>query len=274
MRVVSLAVNLPGPLACAQLAARGATVTRVEPPAGDPLRFGSSRWYDTLKAGQRVVTLDLNKPDARDELAGLLAPADLLVTASRPATLERFGLAWNALQPRFPKLCMVSIFGEAGAKAHAPGHDLTYQARAGLLTPPQLPRSLAADILGAQYAVTAALDALLERQRFGGGTYREVALANAATALSEPLAYALTSPGGVLGGGSPYYQLYKTADGWIALAALEPQFRSRLLQALAIAIETYDAFAAAFARETSAYWENFALQHDVPIAALKDANDA
>jgi crotonobetainyl-CoA:carnitine CoA-transferase CaiB-like acyl-CoA transferase len=274
LRIVSLAVNLPGPLACAQLAARGAHVTRIEPPAGDPLRFASPQWYDALTAGQAVVTLDLTKPDARDELDGFLTKADLLITASRPASLDRFGLAWTTLHERFPDLCAVAIFGETGAGAQSPGHDLTYQAHAGILTPPQMPRALASDFLGAQHAVSAALDALLERERFGGGVYREVSLADAATALAEPVRYNLTSPGGVLGGVSPYYQLYRTSDGWIALAALEPQFRSRLLQQLSLKTDTYDSFAVAFARETSAHWEAFALRHDLPIAAVKDAAHA
>lgn len=227
-----------------------------------------------LTAGQDVLTLDLKKSDARDELAGFLATADVLMTASRPATLARFGLTWNELHAQFANLCMVAIFGERGDGAHAPGHDLNYQARAGLVAPPQLPRTLAADVVGAQLAVSGALEVLLERQRFGNGAYREVALADAARALSEPLAYGLTATGSVLGGGSPYYQLYKSSDGWIALAALEPQFRSRLLQSLALTTETYDSFAAAFARETCAYWESFGREHDLPVAAVNDVPDA
>jgi crotonobetainyl-CoA:carnitine CoA-transferase CaiB-like acyl-CoA transferase len=52
--VVSLAVNLPGPLAAARLREFGATVTKVEPPAGDPLAAGAPQWYSKLTSGQRV----------------------------------------------------------------------------------------------------------------------------------------------------------------------------------------------------------------------------
>lgn len=57
--VVSLAVNLPGPVATARLASMGATVVKVEPPTGDPLRSVVPSWYDELASDQEVVSLDL-----------------------------------------------------------------------------------------------------------------------------------------------------------------------------------------------------------------------
>ncbi|SLD27552.1 Predicted acyl-CoA transferases/carnitine dehydratase [Mycobacteroides abscessus subsp. massiliense] len=43
VNVVSLAINLPGPAACARLAEFGAAVTKVEPPGGDPLAPAKAR---------------------------------------------------------------------------------------------------------------------------------------------------------------------------------------------------------------------------------------
>ena len=63
--VVSLAVNLPGPLAVARLASMGASATKVEPPSGDPLQAVAPSWYEELAAGQEVVTLDLKSPAGR-----------------------------------------------------------------------------------------------------------------------------------------------------------------------------------------------------------------
>ena len=102
VRVVTLAVNVPGPVACARLLALGAEVVKVEPPAGDPLAHYSRAWYDELARGQRVVALDLKTDEGRAALDGLLADADLLVTANRPAALGRLGLSWDALHARHP----------------------------------------------------------------------------------------------------------------------------------------------------------------------------
>ena len=67
-----------------------------------------------------------------------------------------------------------------------PGHDLTYLAHLGLLCPPALPRTLMADIGGAERAVSAVLALLLGRERGGGERYAEVALSDAAEAFAGP----------------------------------------------------------------------------------------
>ena len=50
IRVVSLASNLPGPIAAAQLASMGAQVTQIEPPAGAQLAAVARGWYNELGA--------------------------------------------------------------------------------------------------------------------------------------------------------------------------------------------------------------------------------
>src|SRR5947209_16338872 len=83
-RLVSLALNVPGPVAAARLRDLGAIATKVEPPAGDPLAVAAPDWYAELTAGQDVVRLDLKNTGARAELDRLLGAADLLLTAQRP----------------------------------------------------------------------------------------------------------------------------------------------------------------------------------------------
>src|SRR3954453_8881856 len=78
VRVVTLAVNVPGPLACARLLALGAEVAKVEPPAGGPLAGDARGRERTLARGQRVVTLDLKTEDGRAALDAMLGDADLL----------------------------------------------------------------------------------------------------------------------------------------------------------------------------------------------------
>ena len=265
-RIVSLAVNLPGPLACARLCALGATVTKVEPPAGDPLAAFTRAWYDELACGQHTLTLDLKSDAGSAALEELLAEADLLVTSSRLSALARLRLGWDAIHARHPRLCQVAIVGEAGSDR--PGHDLTYAAEAGLVTPPHLPPSLFVDLAGAERAVSTALALLMARQRDGVGRFAEVALCSMADELAAPLRHGLTSPGGLLRGGAAAYGLYKAKEGWIALAALEPAFARRLADELGAEVSDRAALELAFAARTAAEWEAWAREHDLPIVAV------
>jgi crotonobetainyl-CoA:carnitine CoA-transferase CaiB-like acyl-CoA transferase len=267
-RVVSLALNVPGPVTVARLAALGAAVTKVEPPAGDPLRAGCPEWYQTLTAGVAVVRLDLTARADRERLAGLLATADLLVTSHRPATLARAGLAWPELHAAHPQLCQVAVVGHSGAGADLPGHDLTYQAEAGTVTPPGLPLVLVADLAGAERAATEAAAALLHRARTGRGCRREVALADVAHDMARPLRYGLTGAGGILGGGLPGYGLYPAAAGHVAVAALEARFWHRLVAELGVD-EAGAGLGAAFATRPADAWERWARERDLPVVAVR-----
>ncbi|GAA1897376.1 CoA transferase [Lapillicoccus jejuensis] len=268
VRVVTIAVNVPGPVAAARLAALGAHVTKVEPPGGDPLAAFAGPGYDELRAGQEVVTLDLKTDDGRAALHGLLSSADLLLTSHRPAALARLGLSWSQLHAAHPRLVQIAIVGHPGEGADVPGHDLTYQAVNGLLGA-EMPRVLLADLGGGDRAAIEALAALLERGADGPGTYREVALSQAAHDMARPRRWGLTQPGGLLAGGFPAYGVYACADGRVAVAALEPHFHRRLLEVLGVE-DTRAALAAAFAGRTRAEWESWAAAHDLPLAALPD----
>jgi len=268
MRVVSIAVNLPGPLACARLHALGASVVKVEPPAGDPLAAFSRAWYEELAHGQRIVPLDLKADDGRAALDEILADADLLVTSSRPGALARLGLAWAELHARHPRLCQVAIVGHAAPDEELAGHDLTYAADAGLVTPPRLPPSLFVDLASAERAVSEALALLMARARDGVGRLASVALGSVADDLAAPLRYGLTTADGILGGGAAVYGLYRAREGWIALAALEPAFARRLAEALGVDATDRAALEGAFLARTADEWEAWARERDLPIAAV------
>ena len=274
VRVVTLAVNLPGPLACARLHALGAEVVKVEPPAGDPLAAYTRAWYDELAHGQRIVTLDLKTGDGRAALDGMLADADLLVTATRPAALGRLGLGWTELHARHPRLCHVAIVGHAPPDEERAGHDLTYAAGAGLLAPPAPPPSLFVDLASAERAVSEALALLMARGRDGVGRTASVALGSIAEDLAAPLRHGLTTAEGILGGGAAVYGLYRAREGWIALAALEPAFARRLAEALEADPTDRAALEAAFLVRTADEWEAWARERDLPIAAVRGVSAA
>lgn len=268
VNAVSLAVNVPGPTAAARLVALGASVIKVEPPAGDPLATAHQAWYDELRAGQQVVALDLKQDADRTRLDGLLEVADLLLTSSRPGALARLGLAWPELHARFPRLCQIAIVGYPAPDQDRPGHDLTYAAAHGLVVPPDLPRTLVADLGGAELATTAAVAVLLARERSGEAGYAEVALGDAASAFAAPVRHGATTPGGALGGGSPSYGLYPAEEGWLAVAALEPHFRERLAEQLGLEELTHEALATAFRDRSVEDWEAWAREHDLPLGVV------
>lgn len=271
--VVNAGLNLPAPAATQRLVALGASAVKVEPPSGDPFAAFCPAWYQAMHTGVAVRKVDLKTDAGRQEIDLLLNQATVLITSQRPGALKRMGLDGPALRQRFPRLCVVHIVGASAAEAEAPGHDLTYQAQAGLLTPPQMPRTLLADLAGAQEAVIAVL-ALLA----AGGGQAEVALSSAASYFQAPIRYGLTRPDGYLGGAHAGYHLYAASDGWISLAALEPVFWQRLRDHLPGAPDTPFAptspaiLQALFRTQTTAHWLQWARDHDIPLAPVIDLN--
>lgn len=268
MKVLNLALNLPGPAAAKRLHELGASVLKVESPAGDPMELYNAAWYRDLAIGHTLLRLDLKAPAGKARLDVLLADTDLLITATRPAALERLGLGWSALHEKYPRLSQVAIVGYPSPRQNEAGHDLTYQASLGLLTPPYLPRTLLADMAGAERTALTALALLLGRERGQGGGYAEVALSDAAAAMAQPLAYGTTAPGALLGGGIAEYNLYRAGKGWVAVAALEPHFKQRIEQALGIS--TPEEYRCAFLTRSAAQWQEWGQKLDVPIVALAE----
>ncbi|RRD58404.1 CoA transferase [Comamonadaceae bacterium OH2545_COT-014] len=279
-RIVSLALNLPGPAALLRLKALGATCLKVEPPTGDPMRHYSDTGYRALHQGVRRVTLNLKEDSGQAALHKGLARADLLITSFRPAALHKLGLGWRALQRRHPQLSLVSIVGAPGAAADAPGHDLTYQAEAGLITGGELPPTLLADMAGALLASEAALTVLMTARQRGRGVMQEVALSTGAQWMALPRAWGAMAPDTPLGGAHAGYRVYPCKDGRVALAALEPHFMAALATAARLPAgmaqapsdpATHTAVAAWLAGKTRRQINTLAQKHDLPLHTLPPA---
>jgi alpha-methylacyl-CoA racemase len=269
IRVVSLCINTPGPVAASRLVRLGASVTKVEPPSGDPLKLFATDWYQSLAKGQTVITLDLKDSSQRAQLDELLSDADLLLASFRPSALKRLGLDWESIHPRHSKLCFVGIIGDPHPDEEKSGHDLTYVASAGLVTPPELPATLFADLAGAERCVSQSLALLLKFARTGEAGCEFVSLAECARELSAPIAARLTVKGNVLGGGSPFYGLYHASDGWIAIAALEPRFAEKLLLEFNLRVADHSEFVRIFRQRSAFAWEGWAAERDIPIVAVR-----
>src|SRR5262249_6110926 len=214
--------------------------------------------FAMLNRGKRSIAIDLKAPNAQSELRPLIEAADVVVEQFRPGVMDRLGFGYEALSSINPRVvyCAVTGYGQNGPKAQVAAHDLNYQADAGLLSiaagsdgAPVVPNALVADIAGgALPAVINILLALRERDRTGKGCRLDIAMTDGLL----PFVYwgigygiatgAWPRPGGeLLSGGSPRYQIYRTADGrFLAAAPLEDRFWVQFCDAIELAHDLRD----------------------------------
>ena len=264
VRVVTTAQNVPGPLAAARMRDAGAMVTKIEPLAGDPFLAVSPAWHAELHSGIAIERIDLKSTAGRERLTTLLRDADILLTSQRPSALARLGLDPASLRTVAPSLRIVRIVGSV-ADPERPGHDLTYQAQVGLVDD-CVPRALLADVMASERAFSATLAVL----RQPVGSVVDVGLVESLEQMMASLRHGLTIEGGVLGGGAPRYAVYETAEGRVAVAALEPHFERHLARELGAAAGSE--LAATFRTRSAAEWQRWAEQRGLPIVAIRNVS--
>jgi alpha-methylacyl-CoA racemase len=286
VRILSLALNLPGPAALMRCRDMGATCTKLEPPAhptapkgtsGDPMGLYNRDAYAVLHRGVKIASADLKTEKGQVALHKALAKTDVLITSFRPSALKKLGLEWKNLHKRYPQLSMVAIVGAPGDRAEEPGHDLTYLAENNLVNGLDLPPTLYADMGGSLMASEAVLQARLLHLQKGKGVRLEVALSVAAGYLALPRTWGLTRPGAAVGGGHAGYRVFPCKDGRVALAALEPHFAAALgavagLKSANImamfAPETHQAVGRFMLSQTRQQLDALAVANDIPLFTL------
>ena len=138
VRVLDLSRLLPGGYCTQLLQAQGAQVTKIEPPAGDPIRAlpAGNAYFDALHGGKQLLTLELRTETGREALRRRVVDADVLVEGFRPGVMERMELGYAALAAINPALvyCAITGYGSGGPLAGRAGHDLNYLARSGALS--------------------------------------------------------------------------------------------------------------------------------------------
>ena len=275
VRILSLALNLPGPAALMRCEQMGARCVKLQSPAGDPMQTYSLPAYTALHQGIRISTADLKSDAGQKTLHRELAKADVLLTSFRPTALVKLGLTWKALHKQYPQLSQVAIVGSPGAQAEAPGHDLTYLAENGLVPGLDLPTTLYADMGGSLMASEAVLQAALHKHTLQKGVYLEVALSGAASYLALPRVWGLTTPGAAIGGGHAGYQIYPCKNGRVVVAALEPHFAARLCAAAGLDSvnmrlpATRQTIATWLLGKTRSQLDKLAVDKDIPLHTLK-----
>jgi crotonobetainyl-CoA:carnitine CoA-transferase CaiB-like acyl-CoA transferase len=258
--VLDFSTLLPGPLATLLFAEAGATVIKIERPgSGDEMRLYAPRLgrdsvnFALLNRGKRSIAIDLKAQNAVRRLGTLLRRADVVVEQFRPGVMERLGLGYAQLTAMNPRLvyCAITGHGASGPRAQDAGHDLNYLAETGMLMlsagsdgAPVVPPALIADIGGGAYpAVINILLALQRRAVTGAGCRLDVSMSdNLFTFMYWAMGNGLAAgqwprPGGELvTGGSPRYQIYRTADDrFVAAAPLEDRFWETFCAEIALA---------------------------------------
>ena len=202
LKVIDLTRVLGGPFATQILGDHGADVIKVEPPGGDetrgwgpPFKDGSAAYFIGVNRNKRGMVLDLGKPEGREVLLRLLKRADVMVENFKAGTLEKWGIGYETLKTRFPRLihCRVTGFGADGPLGGNPGYDAVVQAMAGLMSingePDGEPLRVATplvDLAVGLYAANGILMALHERERSGLGQFVDATLYDSALALLHP----------------------------------------------------------------------------------------
>jgi alpha-methylacyl-CoA racemase len=254
VRVVEIASLAPAPFAVTMLADLGADVVRVDRPSTSGRGSGPTRsaTVATLSRSRRSVAVDLKSETAADEVLALTDHADVLVEGFRPGVCERLGIGPDVACARNPRLVYARMtgWGQDGPLARRAGHDLTYLALSGALhpigpegQPPTPPLNYVADFGGGGMLLAmGVLAALLEREQSGRGQVVDAAMVEGA-GLMTLLLHGLRAQGmwsddrgtNLLDGSAPFYRSYRCSDGgWLAVAALEPEFYAELLDGLGL----------------------------------------
>src|SRR5579883_1836562 len=139
IRVLDLSRVLAGPYCTMNLADLGAEVIKIElPGSGDDARrfppmipnSTDSAYFYGVNRGKESVTLDLRKPQGAAIFLDLAAVSDVVVENFSPGTMARFGVDYQRLRERNPRLilCSISGFGQSGPMASEPAYDIVAQA--------------------------------------------------------------------------------------------------------------------------------------------------
>ncbi len=253
IRVIELAGLGPAPFAAMVLADLGADVLRIDRPPATPPGDRRVNPWDVLNRNRSGVAVDLRSDDGTELVRDLAAAADVLIEGFRPGVAERLGVGPDELRSANPRLVYgrMTGWGQEGPLAPRAGHDLTYLALSGVLAhvgrsgqPPTPPLNLVADFGGGGMLLAmGVLAALVERSVSGQGQVVDAAMVDGSALLMAPLFGAWSSGfwsvergTNLLDSGAPFYDVYECSDGgWLAVAAIEPQFYAQLLEGLGLA---------------------------------------
>jgi len=256
-RVVDLTRALAGPYCTLLLGDMGADVIKIELPGsgdetrqwGPPFVAGESSYFMSVNRNKRSVTLDLKSAQGLDALHRLTRAADVLVENFRPGTMDRLGLSYAQARELKPSLvyCSISGFGQDGPRAKQPAYDGILQGMGGVqfLTgePDQGPTRVGvpiADITAGMFGAYAIASALYWRERDPQrrGQMIDTSMLGGQVALLTYQAgryFATGSPPSRIGNKHASiapYEMFRTSDGYVNVAAANEPMWQRFCRAL------------------------------------------
>ncbi len=242
--VIDFSHVMAGPFCTHTLHTLGARVIKIERIGeGDVMRHYDVRPEYTSKAppfiavnaGKESLALDLKSAQAKKIIRDLVSTADVVVENFRPGVLERLGLGYQECKQWNENIvyCSVSGFGQQGPLKNNPAYDHIVQAMAGVMSLTGEPNSKhlkvgfpVLDTFAGYTAAMAVMSALLQRERFGGGQYIDVAMLDASLnlmiSMAAPFLIAGDIPKKVGNRGfnmSPTSDTFRAKDGEISIGA-------------------------------------------------------
>jgi CoA:oxalate CoA-transferase len=253
--VVDLGQIYNGSYATFLMAMAGARVVKVEAKEGEHLRRrasvgGAALPFAMLNSNKLSATLNLKSARGRELLHEMVKRADVLLENFAPGTMDRLGVGWDRLKAVNPRLVYASGsgYGLTGPYRDYPAMDLTVQAMAGVMSvtgypdrPPVKAGPAICDFFGGVHLYGAVMTALFERSLTNEGRRVEVSMQEAVYA-------SLSSNLGLFFGDDPQipmrtgnrhgglaeapYNVYPTADGYIAIICVGETHWKSLLKAM------------------------------------------
>jgi crotonobetainyl-CoA:carnitine CoA-transferase CaiB-like acyl-CoA transferase len=251
LKVFDLTRVLAGPTCVQMLADLGADVIKIEKPgAGDDTRgfappfmpgTKESAYFVGVNRNKRSVTLDIAQKEGQAIALKLIAQSDILAENFKVGALAKYGLGYEQLKTRFPRLiyCSITGFGQTGPYASRPGYDSLIQAMGGVMSltgePDGAPQKVGvplADLFAGLYGCIGILAALRHRDATGRGQQIDIGMLDTHVAwlANQGMNYLATGENPArLGNQHPNivpYQVFATKDGFIVLSiGNDPTFR-------------------------------------------------
>lgn len=256
IRVLDLATLAAAPLVATYLGEFGADVIKIEQPgAGDAIRsWGNQRdgiglMWKSVSRNKKAVTANLRVPEGQELVRGLVAHADVVIVNTRPQTLRKWGLDYDALRAVNERIVMLHItgFGLSGPKSERPGFGTLGEAMSGFANitgeadgPPTLPPFMLADGVASLNGAYAVMMALYHRDVHGGpGQLIDINLIDPLARLQEQTLLGYDQLGLVPTRAGNRWDIsaprntYRTRDGrWLAMSGSSPALALRVFRAI------------------------------------------
>ncbi len=320
--VVDLSRVLAGPVCTQILGDLGADVIKIERPGegddtrkwGPPflldkngLETAESAYYLSCNRNKRSIAIDITKPEGDALIHRLLGKSDVLIQNFKVGGLEKYGLGYETLATKYPRLvyCHISGFGNNGPLASEPGYDFLAQAMGGLMTATGAPDGeptkagvALSDVMTGLYAAIGILAALHSRENTGKGQLVDLSLLDCTLASMTNIAqYYLTSGKLAPRLGNAHstivpYQTFESADGHVIIAvgndsqfrrlcnfigqsawADDPRFSTNTAR-VKHREELVPLISAVIAQRKTAYWVDGLRDADVPVGPVNTMDQA